>query len=91
MPPSVESELVRTTTDPAPAEALRAYPNSGYSAIAFRPDAIGPTVHFVIEPPADVDLSEIVVRATAPDHCAAPVHTQGGRRNDAQPNRETGV
>lgn len=59
-PGVVESELADTITDPAAAEAMKAY-----RAIALTPDAIGRAVRFVLEQPDDVDVSEIVVRPTA--------------------------
>jgi NADP-dependent 3-hydroxy acid dehydrogenase YdfG len=59
-PGVVESELADTITDPAAAQAMKAY-----RAIALTPDAIGRAVRFVLEQPDDVDVSEIVVRPTA--------------------------
>lgn len=59
-PGVVESELADTITDPAAAEAMRAY-----RAIALQPDAIARAVRYVIEQPDDVDVSDIVVRPTA--------------------------
>lgn len=59
-PGVVESELAHTITDPAAAEAMKAY-----RAIALHPSAIGRAVRFAIEQPEDVDVSEIVVRPTA--------------------------
>ncbi|WP_425104049.1 SDR family oxidoreductase [Ancylobacter sp.] len=59
-PGVVESELADTITDPAAAEAMKSY-----RAIALTPDAIGRAVRFALEQPADVDVSEIVVRPTA--------------------------
>lgn len=59
-PGVVESELADTITDPAAAEAMRAY-----RAIALKPDAIARAVRYVIEQPDDVDVSDIVVRPTA--------------------------
>ncbi|WP_438752156.1 SDR family oxidoreductase [Pararhizobium sp. O133] len=62
-PGVVESELAGTITDPAAAEAMKAY-----RAIALQPDAIGRAVRFAIEQPADVDVNEIVVRPTRTAH-----------------------
>ncbi|MGA0565297.1 SDR family oxidoreductase [Ancylobacter sp. VNQ12] len=59
-PGVVESELADNITDPVAAEAMKAY-----RAIALQPDAIGRAVRYAIEQPADVDVSEIVVRPTA--------------------------
>ncbi|MBW8296337.1 SDR family oxidoreductase [Sphingopyxis sp.] len=59
-PGVVESELADTITDPAAAEAMRAY-----RAIALKPDAIARAVRYAIEQPGDVDVSDIVVRPTA--------------------------
>lgn len=58
-PGVVESELADTITDPVAAEAMKTY-----RAIALRPDTIAKAVRFAIEQPEDVDLNEIVVRAT---------------------------
>jgi NADP-dependent 3-hydroxy acid dehydrogenase YdfG len=58
-PGVVESELADTISDPAAAEAMKAY-----RAIALQPDAIGRAVRFAIEQPADVDINEIIVRPT---------------------------
>ncbi|WP_421697768.1 SDR family oxidoreductase [Ancylobacter sp.] len=59
-PGVVESELADTITDPVAAEAMKSY-----RAIALTPDAIGRAVRFALEQPADVDVSEIVIRPTA--------------------------
>jgi NADP-dependent 3-hydroxy acid dehydrogenase YdfG len=59
-PGVVESELAETITDPAAAEAMRAY-----RAVALKPDAIARAVRYAIEQPDDVDVSDIVVRPTA--------------------------
>lgn len=58
-PGVVESELAKTITDPSAAALM-----SDYRAIALQPAAIGRAVRFAIEQPADVDVSEIVVRPT---------------------------
>ncbi len=59
-PGVVESELASTITDPAAAEAMKAF-----RAIALKPDAIGRAVRYALEQQADVDVNEIVVRPTA--------------------------
>ncbi|WP_102958974.1 SDR family oxidoreductase [Mangrovicella endophytica] len=58
-PGVVESELADTITDEAAAELMK-----GYRSIALKPAAIGRAVRFALEQPADVDVSEIVVRPT---------------------------
>jgi len=58
-PGVVESELASTITDPAAAALM-----DDYRSIALQPAAIGRAVHFAIEQPDDVDVSEIVVRPT---------------------------
>lgn len=62
-PGVVESELADTITDPAAAEAMKAY-----RAVALQPDAIGRAVRYALEQPEDVDVSEIVVRPTKAPH-----------------------
>lgn len=59
-PGVVESELAHTTTEPATAAWL-----ADFRKIALTPDAIGRAIHYAITQPADVDVSEIVVRPTA--------------------------
>ncbi len=59
-PGVVESELADTITDPVAAEAMVSYRN-----IALKPEAIAAAIRHVIDQPADVDTSEIVVRPTA--------------------------
>ncbi|MEI2417691.1 SDR family oxidoreductase [Orrella sp. JC864] len=59
-PGVVESELADTITDPTAAQAMRAY-----RQIALKPEAIAAAIAHVIDQPADVDTSEIVVRPTA--------------------------
>lgn len=58
-PGVVESELASTITDPAAAALM-----DDYRSIALQPAAIGRAVHFAIEQPDDVDVSEIMVRPT---------------------------
>jgi NADP-dependent 3-hydroxy acid dehydrogenase YdfG len=59
-PGVVESELASTITDAETADFM-----TEYRRIAITPDAIGRAVAFAIEQPADVDVSEIIVRPTA--------------------------
>ena len=56
-PGVVESELADTITDPAAAEAMVAY-----RSIALKPEAIAAAIRHVIDQPANVSTSEIVVR-----------------------------
>lgn len=56
-PGVVESELADSITDPAAAEAMEAF-----RANALKPEAIAKAISHVIEQPAGVDTSEIVVR-----------------------------
>jgi NADP-dependent 3-hydroxy acid dehydrogenase YdfG len=59
-PGVVESELAESISDPGGREEMRAF-----RKIAIKPDAIARAIHFAIEQPADVDVSEIIVRPTA--------------------------
>jgi NADP-dependent 3-hydroxy acid dehydrogenase YdfG len=59
-PGVVESELAGTITDEGSAKAM-----VDYRRIAITPDAIARAIAFAIEQPADVDVSEIIVRPTA--------------------------
>lgn len=59
-PGVVKSELASTITDPVAAEAM-----ATYRQIALEPEAIAEAILHVISQPADVDISEIVVRPTA--------------------------
>lgn len=59
-PGVVESELADTITDPGAAEGMKAF-----RRIAIQPDAIARAIAFAIEQPADVDVSEVIVRPTA--------------------------
>ncbi len=59
-PGVVESELAESISDPGGREEMRAF-----RQVAIKPEAIARTIHFAIEQPADVDVSEIIVRPTA--------------------------
>jgi NADP-dependent 3-hydroxy acid dehydrogenase YdfG len=59
-PGTVESELAHTITDEGAAQAM-----VDFRRITITPDAIGRAVAFAIDQPADVDVSEIIVRPTA--------------------------
>jgi NADP-dependent 3-hydroxy acid dehydrogenase YdfG len=59
-PGVVESELAESISDPLGREEMR-----GYRQISIKPDAIARAIQFAIEQPADVDVSEIIVRPTA--------------------------
>lgn len=59
-PGVTESELADTISDPATADGMRQF-----RQIAIGADAIARAIAFAIEQPADVDVSEIIVRPTA--------------------------
>lgn len=59
-PGVVESELAESISDPAGREEMRSF-----RQISIKPDAIARAIEFAIQQPADVDVSEIVVRPTA--------------------------
>ncbi|MFL9925151.1 SDR family oxidoreductase [Herbaspirillum lusitanum] len=59
-PGVVESELAESISDDSARAAMREF-----RAIAIQPDAIARAVAYAIEQPADVDVSELVVRPTA--------------------------
>lgn len=58
-PGVVESELADSISDPAARAAM-----SEFRQIALKPDAIARAIVYAIEQPADVDVSEIIVRPT---------------------------
>lgn len=60
-PAATESELAHTITDPATREAITAFRNAGMLGA----DAIARAIRFAIAQPAEVDVSEIIVRPTA--------------------------
>lgn len=62
-PGVVESELAESISDEGAREAMREF-----RKIAITPDAIARAVAYAIEQPADVDVSELVVRPTASIH-----------------------
>ncbi|KQQ86128.1 SDR family oxidoreductase [Aureimonas sp. Leaf324] len=62
-PGVVESELASTITDRDAATLMESY-----RSIALKPDAIGRAVRFALEQPADVDVSEVVVRPLRSAH-----------------------
>lgn len=59
-PGVTESELAETISDPAGRKEMREF-----RKVAILPDAIARAISFAIEQPADVDVSEIIVRPTA--------------------------
>jgi NADP-dependent 3-hydroxy acid dehydrogenase YdfG len=59
-PGVTESELAETISDPASAEGMREF-----RRIAIGADATARAIAFAVEQPADVDVSEIIVRPTA--------------------------
>jgi NADP-dependent 3-hydroxy acid dehydrogenase YdfG len=59
-PAATQSELASTITDPSTQEAIDAFRNAGMLG----PDAIARAIRFAIGQPADVDVSEIIVRPT---------------------------
>ncbi len=59
-PGVVESELADTISDQTARNAMREF-----RRIALSPDAVARAISYAIEQPADVDVSEIVVRPTA--------------------------
>jgi len=59
-PGVTESELADTISDPGAREGMREF-----RKIAIGPDAIARAIAFAVEQPADVDVSEIIVRPTA--------------------------
>ena len=62
-PGVTESELADSISDPEARLGMQAY-----RKIAISAEAVARTILFAIEQPADVDLSEIVVRPTASPH-----------------------
>lgn len=62
-PGVVTSELADTISDYTARSAMR-----DFRSVAIEPDAIARAVRFAIEQPADVDVSEMIVRPTASPH-----------------------
>lgn len=59
-PGVVESELADSISDPGGREEMRTF-----RQISIKPEAIARAIYFAIEQPADVDVSEMIVRPTA--------------------------
>jgi NADP-dependent 3-hydroxy acid dehydrogenase YdfG len=59
-PGVVDSELAESISDAPSREAMKAY-----RKVAITPDAIARAVAYAVEQPADVDVSELIVRPTA--------------------------
>jgi NADP-dependent 3-hydroxy acid dehydrogenase YdfG len=59
-PGVVESDLAETITDPATKEFM-----NKFREVSIKPGAIARAIAFAIEQPADVDVSEVIVRPTA--------------------------
>ena len=62
-PGVVESELAESISDAGAREAMREF-----RKVAISPEAIARAVAYAIEQPADVDVSELVIRPTASVH-----------------------
>lgn len=59
-PGVVTSELAESISDPQARDTMRAF-----RQVAIGPDAVARTIAFAIDQPADVDISEVIVRPTA--------------------------
>jgi NADP-dependent 3-hydroxy acid dehydrogenase YdfG len=59
-PGVVESELAETITDPATKQFM-----NKFREVSIKPEAIARAIAFAVEQPADVDVSELIVRPTA--------------------------
>ena len=59
-PGGVESELAESISDESSREAMKAF-----RKVAIAPDAIALAIAYAVEQPADVDVSELIVRPTA--------------------------
>jgi len=59
-PGVVESELAESISDPLARDTMREF-----RKVAIKPEAIARAIGFAIEQPADVDVSELIVRPTA--------------------------
>jgi NADP-dependent 3-hydroxy acid dehydrogenase YdfG len=62
-PGVVESELAESISDGPTRELMQAF-----RQVAITPDAIARAVAYAVEQPADVDVSELIVRPTASAH-----------------------
>lgn len=56
----LKSDLAETITDPATKELM-----NKFREVSIKPDAIARAIAFAVEQPADVDVSEVIVRPTA--------------------------
>jgi len=59
-PGVVESELAESISDPLARDTMR-----DFRKVAIKPEAIARAIGFAIDQPADVDVSELIVRPTA--------------------------
>ena len=59
-PGVVESELAESISDESSREAMKAF-----RKVAIAPDAIARAIAYAVEQPADIDVSELIVRPTA--------------------------
>lgn len=59
-PGVVESELAESISDESSREAMKAF-----RKVAIPPDAVARAIAYAVEQPADVDVSELIVRPTA--------------------------
>ena len=59
-PGVVESELAESISDPLARDTMR-----DFRKVAIKPEAIARAIGFAIDQPADVDVSEMIVRPTA--------------------------
>jgi len=59
-PGVVESDLAESISDPGARAAMR-----DFRKVAIKPDAIARAIGFAIDQPADVDVSELIMRPTA--------------------------
>lgn len=62
-PGRVESEMAKSMSDDTARDAMKAL-----RRVAIRPEAVAHTIAYAIDQPADVDVSELIVRATASPH-----------------------
>lgn len=62
-PGTTTSELADTISDPIARDAMK-----GFRAVTISPEAIANSILYAISQPADVDVSEIIIRPTASPH-----------------------